>query len=126
MLKKYTVLVLIALMINLTFGSFVFAQETETRAAEKIKVKVAKLGVGGKLIEVKLADKTKVKGYITEIKDSSFVLVSKKNAASTNISYDKVKSVQRTFSTAVYVFAGVVGVLSVVALVACGAGYCEN
>ncbi len=99
MLKKYSVFVLIGLIINLTFCSFVFAQDTETRAAEKAKVKVAKLGIGGKLIEVKFNDKTKIKGYITEIKEDSFVLVSKNNGASTNISYDKVKNIQPILET---------------------------
>ena len=99
MLKKYSVFLLIGLIINLTFCGFVFAQDTETRAAEKAKVKVAKLGIGGKLIEVKFNDKTKIKGYITEIKEDSFVLVSKKNGASTNISYDKVKNIQPILET---------------------------
>ncbi len=62
MLRKYTVLMLIGLIINLAFSSFAFAQDTETRVAEKAKVKVAKLGIGGKLIEVKFNDKTKIKG----------------------------------------------------------------
>lgn len=84
---------------NLAFGNFVFTQDTDTRAAEKAKVKVAKLGIGGKLIEVRFNDKTKIKGYITEIKESSFVLVSKKTAASTDISYDKVGNVQSVLAT---------------------------
>ena len=99
MLKKYAGLVLIGLIINLTFGGFVYAQDTETRAAEKAKIKVVKLGVGGKLTEVKFKDKTKIRGYITEIKEDYFVLVSKKNAASTNVRYDQVKDVGRTFTT---------------------------
>ncbi len=99
MLKKYSTLMLIGLIINLTFCNFVFAQDTEARAAEKIKINVAKLGVGGKLTEVKFKDKTKIKGYITEIKEDSFVLVSKKNGASTDISYDKVKNIQPILET---------------------------
>ncbi len=98
MLKKYSSLMLIGLIINLAFSSFAFAQ-TQDRATEKIKIKVAKLGTGGKTIEVKFKDKTKIKGYITEIKDDHFVLVSKSNSASTNISYDKVKNVQPILAT---------------------------
>lgn len=90
---------LIGLVINLALGGFVFAQNAEPEAAEKIKIKVAKIGVGGKLTEVKFKDKTKVKGYITEIREDSFVLVSRKNGASTNISYDKVKDVQTILAT---------------------------
>ena len=94
MLKKHIFLVLISLILNLAFSSFVFAQDSETRATQKIKIKVAKVGTSGKLIEVKFNDKSKIKGYITEIKEDGFVLVSKNNGASTNISYDKVKNVQ--------------------------------
>ncbi|MEJ7698776.1 MAG: hypothetical protein WKF71_03900 [Pyrinomonadaceae bacterium] len=55
--------------------------------------------ISGKLIEVKFNDKTKIKGYITEIKEDNFVLVSKKNGASTDISYDKVKNIQPILAT---------------------------
>ncbi len=99
MLKKYIGLVSIGLILNLAFSSFVFAQDSETRATQKIKIRVAEIGTGGKIIEVKFKDKTKIKGYITEIKEDSFVLVSKKNAASTDISYDKVKNIQPVLAT---------------------------
>ena len=99
MLKKHIGLVLIGLILNLAFSSFVFAQDSETRATQKIKIKVAKIGTGGKTIKVEFKDKTKIKGYITEIKEDSFVLVSKNNGASTNISYDKIKNVQPTLAT---------------------------
>lgn len=98
-MKKYIGLVLIGLMLNLAFSSFVFAQNSETEAVQKIKIRVARIGTGGKLIEVKFKDNTKIKGYITEIKENSFVLVSKKNGASTDISYDKVRKVQPTMAT---------------------------
>ena len=91
MLKKHSSLLLIGLIINLVFSGFAFGQDKEIKATEKIKIKIAKVGVGSKSIEVKLKDRTKVKGNITEIKDDYFVLVSKKNSASTTISYDQVK-----------------------------------
>jgi len=99
MLKKHIGLVSIGLILNLAFSSFVFAQDSETRATQKIKIRVAEIGTGGKVIEVKFKDKTKIKGYITEIKEDSFVLVSKKNGASTDISYDKVKNIQPILAT---------------------------
>lgn len=114
MLKKYISLVSIGLMLNLAFSNFVFAQDSETRAAQKIKIRVARIGTGGKVIEVKFKDKTKIKGYITEIKEDSFVLVSKKNGASTDISYDKVKNVQPIMETYRKVLLGVaVGALAI-------------
>ena len=99
MLKKHIGLVSIGLILNLAFSSFVFAQDSETRATQKIKIRVAEIGTGGKVIEVKFKDKTKIKGYITEIKEDGFVLVSKKNGASTDISYDKVKNIQPILAT---------------------------
>lgn len=90
---------LIGWVINLAFGGFVLAQDAGAGATEKIKIRVAKIGVGGKLTEVEFKDKTKTKGYITEIKEDGFVLVSKKNGASTDISYDKVKNVRTTLAT---------------------------
>lgn len=94
MFKKFVSLLLIGLLVNLAFSGSVFAQDKEVRIAEKTKIKIAKLGVGGRTIEVKFKDKTKIKGYITEIKDDHFVLVNRKNGASTNISYDQVKSLE--------------------------------
>ena len=99
MLKKHIGLVSIGLILNLAFSSFVFAQDSEIRATQKIKIRVAEIGTGGKVIEVKFKDKTKIKGYITEIKEDGFVLVSKKNGASTDISYDKVKNIQPILAT---------------------------
>ena len=94
MLKKYSSLLLIGLIINLAFGSVAFGQDKEIKATEKIKIKIAKVGVGSKSIKVKLKDKTKVKGNISEINDDNFELVSKKNSASTTISYDQVEKVR--------------------------------
>lgn len=126
MLKTYSTLMLIGLIINLAFSSFVFAQDAETKTAEKNKVKVAKLGTGGRLIEVKLKDDTKIKGYITEIKDDSFVLVGKKNAASTNISYAQVRKIQVVVPPAL-IIAGIAGIGLFAAIIyACGSGRCEN
>lgn len=91
---------LIGLAINSAFSGFAVAQNAETGAAEKIKIKVAKLGTVGKLNKVEFKDKSTIKGYITEIKDDYFVLVNKKNGTSTNISYAQVQNVGRTFTAA--------------------------
>jgi hypothetical protein len=99
MLKKITTFMMVVLTINFAFSGFVLAQDTESRATEKVKIKVAKFGVGDKLTEVKLKDKTKIKGYITEIKDDHFVVTGKKDRTSTSIMYSDVKSVGRPFTT---------------------------
>ena len=120
---------LIGLIINLTFGGFVFAQDTQTRATEKAKISVAKFGTGGKLTEVKLNDGTKIKGYITEIKDDRFVLVSKKNGASVNVPYNEVKNVRRTFTTfqRVVVITGVtLAVIVLIPVICLASGNCVD
>lgn len=94
MSKKYIGLAAIGLILNLAFSGLVFAQDSETKTAQKIKIKVAEIGTGGKTVEVKFKDKTKIKGYLTEIREDSFVLVGEKNGASTVISYNQVRSVQ--------------------------------
>lgn len=117
----------VGLIINLSFGSFAFAQNTQTRATEKAKISVAKFGTGGRLTEVKLNDNTKIKGYITEIKDDRFVLVSKKNGATVNIPYNEVKSVRRTFTTfqRVAVITGVtLGVIVLIPVICLASGNC--
>lgn len=130
MLRKYTALMLIGLIINLAFGSFVFGQNGEAGAAEKIKAKVADLGAGGKLIEVKLKDKTKIKGYIAAISDDRFVFVSKKTDVSADISYDRVKSIRRTEFSAVQKIAigtaAAVGALFLIVGICYGAGACPD
>jgi len=120
---------LIGLIINLTFGGFVFAQDTQARATEKAKISVAKFGTGGKLTEVKLNDGTKIKGYITEIKDDRFVLVSKKNGASVNVPYNEVKNVRRTFTTfqRVVVITGVtLAVIVLIPVICLASGNCVD
>ncbi len=129
MLKNYSVLMLIGLVINLTFGSFVFAQDTDARAAEKIKIQIAKFGTKGRLTEVKRKDKTKIKGYITEIKENEFVLVSKKNGASTTVSYTEVKDIRRTFTTFQQVAIGfglAFAAIGIIGVVCVANGKCEE
>ena len=83
MLKKYSSLLLIGLIINLAFSSVAFGQDKEIKATEKIKIKIAKVGVGSKSIEVKLKDKTKVKGNITEIKMTTLYWSARKTVRQT-------------------------------------------
>jgi hypothetical protein len=68
------------------------AEDEQARLAAKVKSAVAKLGTGPDArIEVKLRDKTKLKGYIREANAENFVLVDDKTGASTQITYPQVK-----------------------------------
>jgi hypothetical protein len=79
-------------------------------AIEKIKIKVAKLGVGDKArATIKLNDGTRVKGYVHSTSDDDFVIREKNTNTSTTIRYADVKSVDdnRGHSMARNIFIGV-------------------
>ena len=65
--------------------------EKETARAAKVKAGVAKLGVGKEArIAVKLRDKTRVSGYISQADDDSFVITDIKTGATTEVAYGDV------------------------------------
>ncbi|MCI0488374.1 MAG: hypothetical protein L0229_17430 [Blastocatellia bacterium] len=69
--------------------------EKQARLAEKIKVGIFKLGIGKESrVAVRLRDKTKLAGYISEIKEDSFVLTDLKTGTSTAIDYSDVTQVK--------------------------------
>ena len=70
-------------------------EQKESRLAEKVKHGIRKLGTGPEArIEVKLRDKTKLKGYVSEAGEDSFVIVDDKTNASSTVTYPQVKQVK--------------------------------
>jgi len=70
-------------------------KEKETRFAEKVKEGISKLGTGAEArIEVKLRDTTKLKGYIVEASDESFVIADEKTSSTCRVAYSQVKQVK--------------------------------
>ena len=98
MFRKYISILFIVLVVNLLGVFPVIAstkEEKEAQFAEKVKSNIAKLGTGKDVrIEVKLKDGTKLKGYVSQINDNSFVVVSDKTGASTEIPYPNTKQVK--------------------------------
>jgi small nuclear ribonucleoprotein (snRNP)-like protein len=98
MLKKYLVLILMFLVINLSFGATVFAQTTaekEAKFTEKVKAGINRLGTGkDSKVSIKLKDGTKLKGYIGSINENSFVVVDEKTGVSTEVPYPQTKQVK--------------------------------
>jgi len=98
MFKKYLSLALVILVINLAFGATAFAgtkADKEARFAAKVKNEIAKLGTGTDArVEVKLRDKTKLKGYISQINENSFVVVADNTNAATEVAYPQTKQVK--------------------------------
>jgi hypothetical protein len=78
MFKKFFVMGLAALVLNLSLATLAAAETPEAKAAkhaEKVKTNVTKLGTGKDArIEVKLDNGTKLKGYVSQINDTSFVV----------------------------------------------------
>jgi hypothetical protein len=68
--------------------------EKDAKRAEKVRTELAKLGTGKDArVKLKLHDKTKLEGYISEAGDSSFV-VTDKTGNSTTVPYPQVKTAQ--------------------------------
>ena len=99
MLKKLTTIVITLLLIfTLTGQRQALASskaERQARAAEKVKAGILKLGVGEQArVTVKMDNKTKVVGYISEIQNDHFVVTDLKSATSTTIAYTGVTQVK--------------------------------
>ncbi len=85
MFKKVLSLVLVGFLLNVAGVSPAYAgskEEKEARFAEKVKEGISRLGTGAEArVEVKLRDKTKLKGYVGEVGEDSFVIVDEKTGA---------------------------------------------
>ena len=94
-------------------------EEKEIRFAEKVKAGIRKLGTGADArIEVKLRDKTKLKGYVSEAGEHSFVIVDEKTNTTSTVSYPQVKQVKgNNLSTAAEIAIGVGVILLPIAIV---------
>jgi hypothetical protein len=69
--------------------------EKEVRFAGKVKSGIEKVGSGRDTrIEVKLRDKTRLKGYVSEIGENEFVVTDVKTGASNKVAYGDVKQIK--------------------------------
>jgi hypothetical protein len=112
MFKKVLSLVLVGFLLSVAgvrSASAGSKEEKETRFAEKVKDGISKLGTGPEArIEIKLRDKAKLKGYVSEAGEDSFVIVDEKTNASTTVTYPQVKQVKgNNLSTAAEIALGV-------------------
>ena len=95
-LKKSLARILIgALLFTYAVAPYAYAGSQEKKALEhaaKVKAAVAKLGTGPNArIAVKLRDKTKVAGFVSQVGDDSFVITDLKTNATTTVSYLNVE-----------------------------------
>jgi hypothetical protein len=95
MFKKSTVhLLVIASFLSFVGVPSLAAKTKEEKTAElaaKVKTEIAKLGTGPDArIEVKLRDKTKLKGYVSKVGEESFVITDPNSGAEINVPYPSV------------------------------------
>ena len=125
--KKYLSLVLVVLLVHTITAAPIFAKskaEKETRFAEKVKVNILKLGVGeAALVKIKLRDKTKLEGYISEAGEDSFVVTDAKTGVATTVAYPQVQTAKgNNLSTGAKIAIGVGIAVAVLVIIAVSIG----
>jgi hypothetical protein len=85
-----------ALVLSLCTGSFGASLhgEKEARETADAKARIAKLGMLAE-VEVKLRDKTKLKGFVQQIADDHFVISDSRSNATAKVAYAQVKKVKQ-------------------------------
>ena len=118
---RITALVLVALLLNITSPSRALAgnsPEKEARFAQKVKKEITKLGTGPDArVNLRLRDKTKLKGYISEVSDQSFAVVDDKTGTATTVTYPQVKQVKGNNLSSGAKIAITIGIILAVAVI---------
>jgi hypothetical protein len=119
------------LVLNVFFPAATRAQNAaQTDAAHKARTSVQRFGVNpDKRVEVKLRDKTKLKGYITAVDQDSFTLTEAKSGASQTVAYADVSEIKKAsngWSTKTWLILGAVGVGAIVTLIAVKPAICDG
>jgi len=93
MFRKIISIALIIALVNLVGIVSVFAKsntEKELRLAIKVKENIEKLGTGESArVKITLKDKSKIEGYVSEIRENSFTVM--ENGQTTEVEYSQVK-----------------------------------
>lgn len=90
MLKRIFVIMLSGMVLSAAFNfQSVHAQTgKDVQLAEKARAEVQRLGVGQDArVEVRLRDKTKLKGYVSAAGEDSFTVTDSKTGASQTVAY---------------------------------------
>jgi hypothetical protein len=129
MLKKLFSIGLVVLLFHagnsLFIHDLVRASQSDP-AAEKVKASVAKRGTGPKAkVTVKLKDKTKLKGYISNASGDSFTLSDSKTGQVRTLAYSDVAEVKKQGGLSLGAKIGIgvgagVGVLALLYAIGCG------
>lgn len=120
---------IVHLVISALFLSFIGVPSITAQAKVEItpaytasvKKRIVKLGTGADAkVQVKLQDKTKLKGYVSKVSEDSFVVTDSKTNAETTVSYSTVTDLKTKMTTgeviAVSALAAGAGLLLFIAL----------
>src|SRR5919109_2859611 len=121
MFKRILSLLLITLIITWAGSQTAYAEskaEKQARFVEKVKAGISKLGVGEQSrVEIKLRDKSKLKGHIQEIGEEDFVVAEAKTNKTTRVAYAQVQTVKgNNLSTGAKIAIGL-GILSAILII---------
>jgi hypothetical protein len=95
MLKRLLCLLLVGALLNATPALAKSKVEKQAAFAAKAKAGIATLGTGVETrIEVRLHDKTKLKGYLNEVSADYFVVTEAATGEATRVSYAEVAQVR--------------------------------
>jgi hypothetical protein len=99
MCKRFIALAIVILLIHFVTGipsaSAATDAQKQARYAEKVKAGIVKLGTGKQArVVVRLRDKTKLAGYISEIREDSFAITDPSTDATTVVTWPNVKQVK--------------------------------
>ncbi|NOT58809.1 MAG: hypothetical protein HOP19_01150 [Acidobacteria bacterium] len=95
MFKKIISLTLMVLLLQTSAAFAKTKGEKETQAAEKVRTGLLKFGTGPDArVELKLRDKTKLAGYVSEIGAESFTLISAKTGEAAVVAFPSVAQVK--------------------------------
>jgi hypothetical protein len=112
-----------------TFGlQAAFGQSAYNAQASKARAKVESLGNNAR-VEVKLRDKTKVKGNVTAITADSFTVSDSKTGTTTTVAYNEVDEVKKPgsgLSTKGWIIIGAAAVGTVVTWIIVKPAFCDG
>lgn len=120
--RNLSALLISSLLISLACAPSALAKtkaEKEARFAAQVKAGITRLGVGRDTrVEVKLWDKTKLKGYLSEVTTDTFAVTDLKTGATTTVAYPEVTQVKgNNLSTGAVIAISVAAAVGVTLLV---------
>lgn len=133
MFRKIVSLMLAVLLFSIAGAQVASAKTSEEKAerlAVKVKAGVAKLGVGREAqVELKLRDRTKLKGFIMEANENSFVVVDSKTLEANTVNYsaiEKIKGNNRSLGIKIAIGVAIVAAVLVAIVVLVELGFRER